>query len=111
MDEGHAAAYLGGGKEEEGGEAGDKLIDRHVRQGAGEGGEGWLEDSARVPQLGMLLGGTNEVADAVFGEASFLFPKEGEGLGRQLPFLFYLDDFCVFGVGGVLWCVPGKERG
>ena len=82
VDEGHPVAYFGGGNEEEGGETGDELIDSYVREGVGEGGEGLSEDSARVPELGMLLGGANEVTDAVFGEASFLFPKEGEGLGR-----------------------------
>lgn len=113
VDEGDAAGEFGGGEEEEGGEAGDEFVDGHVGEGLGEGGEGGLEDCAGISKLGVFFGGADEVPDAVFGEAFFVFPKEGEGFRGQflLFFLFFFFLIFDFNLGGVLWGVVGEERG
>jgi len=117
LDVGYAVGEFGGGEEEEGGKAGDELVDGDVGEGVGEGSEGGLEDGAGVTELGVFFGGADEVADAVFGEAYFVFPKEGEGFRGQLLFFFFLfffsllDFLFVVVLGSVLWGVVGEERG
>jgi hypothetical protein len=77
----------------------------------GEGGQAGLEDGAGIAELGVFFGGADEVADALFGEAFFVFPKEGEGFGGQLLFFFFFLLIFDFELGRVLWGVASEERG